>query len=195
MLGDSRLPERFWNKVVLNPETECWEWQASRNGNGYGTFRVGASSRAAHRFAYEVLIGHVPDSLELDHFRCQVRHCVNPAHLEAVTHLENVQRGRAGQHLKTRTHCPQGHAYSPANTRVKNGARSCRECGRIYSRSHKRPKTETPKQRSQRQTRQQANYRLLVSSETPEERECRLAKKRESQRRYRARKAQESMSV
>jgi hypothetical protein len=46
----------------------------------------------AHRFAYELLVGPIPEDLELDHL-CRVRHCVNPAHLEPVTHLENILRG------------------------------------------------------------------------------------------------------
>lgn len=45
----------------------------------------------AHRVAYELWVGPIPEGMELDH-RCKVRACINPAHLEPVTHAENMRR-------------------------------------------------------------------------------------------------------
>jgi hypothetical protein len=54
---------------------------------------------------------------------------VRPSHLEVVTHEENVRRGKGGAHWAAKTHCPQGHPYDEANTRIDaKGARVCRTC-------------------------------------------------------------------
>ena len=76
-------------------ENGCWEWiglkQPSdsylRPDNGYGRWR----GRAAHRVMYEMLVGPIPEGMELDHL-CRFKACVNPAHLQPVTHAENVRR-------------------------------------------------------------------------------------------------------
>lgn len=82
------LPEAFLSKVRLLP-TGCLEWTAGTCNTGYG--RYGRRSRA-HRFAYERLVGAVPDGMELDHL-CRNRRCVRPDHLQPVTHTENIRRG------------------------------------------------------------------------------------------------------
>lgn len=139
-----RLPleTRFWLKVkVINP-TDCWEWQATKNKQGYGLF----SDRhghwiLAHRFAFQLVKGNIPEGLTLDHL-CRNHSCCNPAHLEAVAIGENVRRGigtqLAAQRQRDKTHCPQGHPYNEANTYIApNGARHCRLC-RIESKHHSR---------------------------------------------------------
>lgn len=90
--GDERLPDRFWAKVLVNPETECWEWQASLRGGGYAAFYVEGKIMYGHRIAYETLAGNIPTGLTMDHL-CRVRECVNPVHLEPVTVRENNRRG------------------------------------------------------------------------------------------------------
>ena len=84
----------------------------------------------AHRFAYELLVGPIPDDLELDHL-CRNTCCVNPEHLEAVTHLENMRR----RHLREATHCAQGHPYDEENTGWRDGGkhRYCKACNRARS--------------------------------------------------------------
>lgn len=119
----------------------CWLWTGATTV-GYGRFR----GSGVHRMAYEELVGPIPDGLVMDHL-CRVRHCVNPAHLEPVTLAENVRRGLSGRYQASKTHCPQGHEYSPENTYVtKVGQRKCRTCyisrrraDRVRARFVKRP--------------------------------------------------------
>jgi hypothetical protein len=74
-------------------ETPCWLWQLAKNKDGYGTVRAGTGMALAHRVYYEERRGQVPEGTELDHL-CGVRACVNPDHLEPVSHAENCRRGR-----------------------------------------------------------------------------------------------------
>lgn len=126
---------RFLGKVAVGDG--CWEWTAARSGSGYGVFRVGASLTYAHRFAYEWLVGAIPEGLHLDHL-CRVRHCVRPDHLEPVTCRENHRRGLAGVLGSPVTHCKWGHPFSPENTRIGgDGYRYCRTCTTRRSRERR----------------------------------------------------------
>lgn len=130
--------ERFTTKYAVNNATGCWEWQgACAAWNGYGLFRDGRVHKA-HRFAYEHFVGPIPDGLELDHL-CRVRRCVNPAHLEPVTHAENMARSSTA----LKTHCKNGHPFDAANTRLRpRGGRDCRECQRAADRRWRRKHQE-----------------------------------------------------
>ena len=94
--------ERFWDKA--DKSGDCWLWtgyiQPNRNGIGYGRFWDGTRLPSgspkyvtAHRFAYERLIGPIPDGLLIDH-KCINTLCVNPAHLEPVSNKRNLERQR-----------------------------------------------------------------------------------------------------
>ena len=72
--------------------TPCWVWQQGKSKQGYGMVALGGKRFLMHRVMYEQSFGPVPEGLELDHL-CRIRHCINPAHLEAVTHAVNTQRG------------------------------------------------------------------------------------------------------
>jgi hypothetical protein len=120
--------ERFDANVHVEPNTGCWLWGGSLNTGGYGAICVNGAKMVAHRFAYERWRGPVPPGLELDHL-CRQRCCVNPEHLEPVTHRENVRRGTAGDQHLAKTHCPKGHPYSGNNLAIANtGQRRCRAC-------------------------------------------------------------------
>jgi hypothetical protein len=73
------VEERFWEKVDKEAANDCWEWTGSRSKAGYGTFNLGRRGEGyalAHRFAYESLVGPIPEGLCLDHL-CRNEGCVN----------------------------------------------------------------------------------------------------------------------
>ena len=126
--------ERLLAKIDKRPNG-CWEWTASKNRDGYGKFSMGGGGWVgAHRAAYLLLVGPIPDGMELDHL-CRSRSCVNPDHLEPVPHVENVRRGELGAttaaRQRAKTHCPRGHEYTPENTRHARTGRDCKSCARI----------------------------------------------------------------
>ena len=133
---------RFTGKIKVS-STGCWEWTASTR-DGYGLFWFNGKNHQAHRISYEYYYGPIPADLEIDHARCQNRKCVNPEHLEAVTHAENVRRGDAGLHMRTvrnQKHCNRGHEYSEWNLYTEpNGCKRCRECGRENVRRYREMK-------------------------------------------------------
>ncbi len=88
ILGDDEA--RFWSHVE-KAET-CWLWTSTITGNGYGHYSIKRVKVGAHRFAYELMVGPIPQGLTIDHL-CRVKACVNPDHLEPVTQAENNRRG------------------------------------------------------------------------------------------------------
>lgn len=129
---DEKTTKRFMDKVVLEP-SGCWRWISTMAGpkSTYGQFAIKGKKIPAHRVAYVMFVGEIPTGLELDHL-CRNRWCVNPAHLEPVTHTENMQRGSRAM----RAHCIRGHKYTPENiyTRKNRGGRECKECNRLRKR-------------------------------------------------------------
>lgn len=136
MFGAVQLPTRFWDKVRVDEVSGCWLWQAAKDRDGYGRYQIRPRSEEAHRVAYEALQSAIPDGLQLDHL-CRVRHCVNPAHLQAVTCKTNINRGLTGAENRGKTHCPRGHEYTADNTRVYRSMRYCRACSRDRKRARK----------------------------------------------------------
>ena len=126
---DEKAKKRFFDKISVDPETGCWNWTAGRIWNGYGQFWLAGKKHYAHRVAYELLRGEIPEGLQIDHL-CRNRACANPDHLEPVTCKENLLRGETFQAANAaKTHCPQGHPYSGDNLYVyPDGRRGCRTC-------------------------------------------------------------------
>ena len=131
LVGDLRLPARFWSKVSVAPLSGCWLWTGSTNGTGYGRFWAtsrpdGAKLHYVHRYAYQMLVGPISEGLDLDHFRCGNRACCNPEHVRPVTRRENMLRSdspAARNAAKTRCYC--GRDYDVFKY---GGARRCSTC-------------------------------------------------------------------
>lgn len=130
--------DRFWAKVEKNGANGCWIWAGARNGQGYGNFWLEGHYVSAHRFAYRLLIGEPAVGLDLDHL-CRVPACVNPIHLEPVTHRENVRRGSSLAALNAeKVQCLRGHAFTEVNTYIDaKGQRSCRICRAAAARAYR----------------------------------------------------------
>lgn len=91
------LLDRVKSRVVVQAETNCWDWTGSLDGNGYGQVSVGSQVlRGTHIVAYVETYGPVPEGLVLDHL-CERPICCNPDHLEPVTQAENLRRAREGR--------------------------------------------------------------------------------------------------
>jgi hypothetical protein len=121
--------DRFWDNVFVTES--CWLWLGAKDTYGYGQFSVGGRLVLVHKWAYVRWRGSVPLGKELDHL-CRVRRCVNPTHLQAVSHRLNMSRG----YWARKTYCPKGHPYDARNTFFQaNGQRTCRECKAQWQRN------------------------------------------------------------
>jgi hypothetical protein len=127
----------FDEKWVPEPNTGCWLWMAYVNPAGYGrASRTGTRSMApAHRVAWEIYRGPIPEGMVLDHI-CRERSCVNPDHLRVVTQRENLvapgSLSPTARHA-AKTHCPRcGGDYTSRD----NGTRFCYPCFRKWQRNY-----------------------------------------------------------
>lgn len=130
--------------IDRTPYTTCWGWRGRHNPDGYAL--VGKAGYVVHRLTYAAVRGPIPEGCELDHL-CRIRGCVNPAHLEPVSGVENVLRGRGHPALnKRKTHCKRGHPFDKTNTHVDSqGARQCIICTRKRRREWAREHYTSPK--------------------------------------------------
>lgn len=134
-LADTPL-QRLRRAAVVGEPDQCWPANECDRG-GYGRVRWRNKTYRAHRFAYEIMVGPIPDGFELDHL-CGNRRCVNPAHLEPVTHQENVRRGASpAARIARGGRCSRGHEYTPENTHIRGNSRECRTCWCIRTAAYK----------------------------------------------------------
>jgi hypothetical protein len=141
-VGDGLL-RYLTDRTLIGDDESCWPWLLSAGSHGYGQGYWQGRQELAHVLWWEVYHGSVPnrgrdpEQNTLDHV-CHNRECVNPYHLRILVNRENARdNGYA-----TRTHCPQGHEYTPENTRhiktVRPGrgpARQCIACQNAYNAS------------------------------------------------------------
>lgn len=128
------LIHRFFDKVDTDFDSGCWNWTGARCGTNraYGQFFLDGRRQLAHRAAWRIFIGEMPEGYDLDHL-CRNPRCVNPWHIEPVPHRENVRRGWAAILAARRELlvCPSGHRLDEANIYVDPlGAARCRACRR-----------------------------------------------------------------
>ena len=112
----------------------CWPWMGHVNRDGYGASSFvlpsGQRERTAHRIVYGLLVGPIPDGLQLDHL-CVNPPCVNPRHLEPVTLVENLLRGINPPAMNARmTRCIRGHEFDGTTHRYGKPVRYCKTCAR-----------------------------------------------------------------
>lgn len=147
---------RFWMNVQIPDDpTQCWGWTGTVNHDGYAKFwSVEQSSTPAHTFSFELKNGTLAPGLVPDH-TCRNRSCVNPDHIEPVTHTVNVLRGIGPTATNARkTECKRGHRLEGDNVNVKaNGNRECRACIQLRADARRVPpdvKQERAKQKGEK---------------------------------------------
>ena len=148
---------RWTGRVTVTPEKGCWEWSGTKDKDGYAhvaTKKVPNTSRG-HRIAYTLLVGAIPEGLTLDH-ECEVKHCINPDHLDPCTAVDNVKRAAERRSLRlwngpqaTATQlrmakgvCVKGHVLEEVGvlSRIRSGVRTesrCKACQHETQRAHR----------------------------------------------------------
>ena len=123
--GENRWPSleaRAFSQISPNVNG-CWDWLGDEKRR-YGRVFIDGKRPSAQRYIYEWFMGSVPEGLELDHL-CENKHCVNPTHLEPVTHAENVRRWFRAHAKPT---CPHGHPWVRGSYRMQGVTKVCRVC-------------------------------------------------------------------
>jgi hypothetical protein len=133
---------------VIESDDGCWIYTGNLQRNGYASIYLPTPIDGhvrAHRFSYEFFIDNIPNELEIDHL-CNRRACVNPWHMEPVTHAENMRRG-SDRLWDNRTVCARGHLINPDDVRTHAGAkpgyigRYCRQCDQQSKQKQKQKAT------------------------------------------------------
>ena len=140
-----KIAKPLMDYISPEPNSGCWLWTGARSKLGYGHVRSNGSYHPAHRVVYEHHRGPIPEGMELDH-KCRLTCCVNPDHLEPVTHKENMRRAQvlgfgAPAKQKAKTNCPYGHRLVSA---TENGRhrRKCQVCNNAAGRRYRARKKE-----------------------------------------------------
>lgn len=144
VVSDEEHMRRFWDKVAKADGDKCWGWMGPVTHDGYSYYpRTNGRRKYAHIIAWEATNGsHVPTGLELDH-KCRNRQCVNPLHLEPVTHRVNMLRGETvASKNASKTHCKYGHELISPNIKIVVQRDSTRRVCLLCRESHNRKRRE-----------------------------------------------------
>jgi hypothetical protein len=129
---DEDYRQRLKSKCLVDPFTGCWIYQGFRTKLQYGDMSYRGTNWRAHRLAYTLWKGKIPEGLDILH-KCDVPPCCNPNHLIAGTPKENAEDSRAKNrhYTSSKTHCVHGHEFAVhAYVRASDGRRICRLCER-----------------------------------------------------------------
>ena len=135
------VAERFWSKVDIRGEDECWPWTGADDGHGRGQFYMNGRKYRSPRIAWSVSNGvPFPDGLLACH-SCDNPPCCNPRHIWPGTMSDNIldasKKGRMAHKRKivasevnaAKTHCVHSHEFTLENTYITaRGHRNCRKC-------------------------------------------------------------------
>lgn len=126
---DMYAKNKILKKILINPNTGCWEWQGYIDHDGYArTEVIGGKNKFVHRLSYEAFIESIPANMSIDHI-CRNKKCCNPKHLQILSIRENLLLGEspAAKNIN-KTHCKHGHIFDEENTRHIRGERVCKTC-------------------------------------------------------------------
>ncbi|MBS7545076.1 HNH endonuclease signature motif containing protein [Ancylobacter oerskovii] len=125
-------------KFIADPDTGCWNWHGAKQPTGYGTLWNGRRPEQAHRISYRLFCGEIGEGNEIDHI-CRNRGCINPEHLRAVPHRENMRVSNTAMGRNAaKLFCKRGHPFEGSNLIITpRGARQCRACVNMLARKYK----------------------------------------------------------
>lgn len=117
------MNRRFWAKVAKGKKHECWIWEGAKKPSGYGNIRRNKKYTTAHRVAWEITFGQIPNDMQIQH-SCDNRSCCNPSHLMLGTVMSNyidmVKKNRGNSHHTNRRYGENHHNHKLSSEAVRD---------------------------------------------------------------------------